>query len=67
MVVYENTVETLLLAELCTLDDALEGFIGREEDSAAELGSSLHISAHRATTDRCRSSMEEDAETSIIN
>src|SRR5713226_9004748 len=45
MVVYEDGVEAVFLAELCALNDVREGFVGREEDSATELDLTLHNSA----------------------
>ncbi len=35
----------MFLAELCTMDDVLEGFVGQEKDSTSELGFLLHTSA----------------------
>src|SRR3989442_8551882 len=42
MVVYEDGVEALLLAELCSLEDLLEWFVGRLEDPASEPDLILH-------------------------
>ena len=47
MVVYEDGVEAVFLAELCPLYNALEGFIGRQEDPASEPDLILHTSVTR--------------------
>jgi hypothetical protein len=52
MLLYEDTVETVLFAGLSLLNNVLEGFVGREAYSTAELGSSLHISANGTTIDQ---------------
>jgi hypothetical protein len=44
MVVDEDVVEALFLAELCPLYDTLEGFVGRLEDPASEGDLILHRS-----------------------
>jgi hypothetical protein len=44
MVVYEDGVEALFLAELRPLVDLLEGFVGRLEDPASEHCLILHSS-----------------------
>jgi len=44
MIVYEDGVEAVFLAEPCALYNTMEGFIGREEHSASEPDLILHTS-----------------------
>lgn len=44
MVVNEDRVETVFLAELRSLDYAVEGFVGRLKESASEPSLILHAS-----------------------
>ena len=46
MVVNEDRVEAMFLAELRTLDNILEGFVGGKEDSASEPGLILQLLSH---------------------
>ncbi len=47
MVVYEDRVEPVFLAELCSLYNTLEGFVGCKKGPGSEPDLTLHTSATR--------------------